>query len=343
MKAKFGKTLMLLIVVVAHSSLRSQPQFTVNNCFSVGDSTGIGSGASIVMISDMIAQTGSNYTWDFSNYNEGGPIYSWTSPIHPYVFQTGSSSSQLQFQSYPILENPGNAGLAFSRAFSYSDDLDTLYQRAWGNQSSNIYINTPPLPYLSFPMNYQEVGSAVFTNYYSVIPVSVIRREWKYDGFGNINMPYGQINGVYRFHTVQRDSSLFDGTVTTVNELIWFKQSTGIPVLRFTESYGGGFTAFYTSDIGGPSSIDGHDFNSIEVFPNPTDGLLQINFGNAFTPNAGKRILIENAYGQRITDQVINDAQLTLNIEQHLQGGLCFLHVLDDSGSKVFTKKVILK
>jgi hypothetical protein len=342
MKTMVKQLLLCLFAFTLSFVLRSQPQFTVENCFSIGDSTGIGSGAAIVSINEIIAQTGSDYTWDFSNYNTGGPIYSWTSPIHSYVFQPGSSSSQLQFQSFPILENPSNAGLAYYRAFSYSDDLDTLYLRAWGEQGSTVIINNPPLPYLSFPMNYQDVGYADITNFYSTIPVSTTHREWKYDGFGSITMPYGQIDNVYRFHTLQRDSSFFDGSIYTVNELIWIKQSTGIPVLRFTENFGGGFTAFYTSDTNEPSSIQSYDFNVMEVFPNPSEGIVQIDLKN--TPlKSGMRIVIENVHGQRISEQPIIQNQMTVNLEGQLNSGLCFLHIVDEDGNKIFTKKIVLK
>lgn len=322
--------------------LRAQPVFTAANCFSIGDSTGMGSGASIVMISQEISQTGNNYTWDYSSYNTGGPIYSWTSPIHSYVFQPGSNAQQLQFQSFPIHEDPSNTGLAYNRGFSYSNSLDTLYLMAQGEQGSVVNIYNPPVPYLSFPLNFQQTGQADITNYFSTIPVSTTHREWTYDGFGKIILPYGEIDSVFRIHTFQRDSSFMFQTVVTLNELIWFKKSTGIPVLRFTENTGGGFTAFYTSDISQPTGIKNISKNKIRIYPNPSKGILAIDLSN-ITTNRTLYIKIDNCLGQEVYSRALRDTEIQIDLTTVCNSGLYYLQIADEYGQLIETQKLIIE
>jgi len=329
MKSKKGTIASIILFFAALTSIYAQPIFTAANCFSIGDSTGMGSGAATAMISDEIALTGSDYTWDYSAYDDGGPIYSWTSPIHPYVIQAGTEAQQLQFQNFPIYENPGNTGLAYSRGFSYSNDSDTLYLHAQGDQGSIITIYNPPVPYLSFPLNFQEVGFADFTNYYSTIPVSSTHREWKYDGFGKIILPYGVIDSVYRIHTFQRDSSFVLSFVTTLNELIWFKKSTGIPVLRFTENSGGGFTSFYTSDVSQPTVIEKELKNHIRVYPNPTDTELRV---ETFESKLGEFYQILDFTGKLYNSGRVVSDNFVIDVS-HLPAGLYVIRI-EETNSK---------
>jgi len=343
MKRKQTTITSILLFLGAFTSINAQPVFTAANCFSIGDSTGMGSGAAIAMISDEIALTGSDYTWDYSAYNAGGPIYSWTSPIHPYVIQAGTEAQQLQFQSFPIYENPGNTGLAYSRGFSYSNDLDTLYLRAQGDQGSIINIYNPPVPYLSFPLNFQEVGFADITNFYSTIPVSSTHREWKYDGFGKIILPYGVIDSVYRIHTFQRDSSFgVPSSVTMLNELIWFKKSTGIPVLRFTENLGGGFTSFYTSDVSQPATIEKNLKNQIRIYPNPTIGNLFIDLSN-LKIHEKFHLSVINYLGQELYTSTEVESVIHLNLKNICSSGIYYLRISDEKGQLIEMQKIIVE
>jgi hypothetical protein len=331
-----------LISFISLCGLKAQPVFTSANCFSIGDSTGMGSGASIVLISQEIAQTGNNYTWDYSSYNTGGPIYSWTSPIHSYVFQAGSDAPQLQFQNFPIHEDPGNTGLAYNRGFKYSNDADTLYLCAQGEQGSTVNIYNPPLPYLSFPLNFQQVGYADITNYFSTIPVSTTHREWSYDGFGKIILPYGVIDSVYRIHTVQRDSNFSFQTVVTLNEIIWFKKSTGIPVLRFTENSGSGFTAFYTSDISQTTGIENSSKSMFRLYPNPSNGLLSIECSNIYT-NQTLQLKIDNCLGQEIFSTTLIEKLALIDLRTKCSEGLYFIRISDENGVVIETQKILME
>lgn len=263
-------SLMIAYIICSHFfAAQAQPVFTAANCFSLGDSTGIGTGLTQASFLSMVSETGSNYVWDFSANNSGGPWYSWTSPVNRYVFEPGANASQILFHPFPIYENPGTTASAYHRAFSYSADGDTLYKLAESSGGgSNVVVMNPPLPYLSFPMNYQDQGSANIFNLGPAGPVSTTRRTWKYDGFGKIIMPFGVIDSVYRFYTVQVDSILSFQYVSTGKELIWFQKSSGIPVLRFIES-GTSFVALYTASQNALGLAERSSAEGISVYPNP--------------------------------------------------------------------------
>jgi len=330
------------VTVTAHAVLQAQPVFTAANCFNVGDSTGLGAGASTVNIQDIVADTGADHTWDFSAYNTGGPIYSWTSPNFPYQFEPGVNALQSPFHAFPIHEDPNGAGVALYRAFKYSADLDTLYQMAYSaSAGSFVLVNTPPLPYLSFPMDYQEVGEAFVTNYFSTLAVSTTHRQWKYDGFGKIIMPYGEIDSVYRFHTIQRDSSLLDQTVTVLNELIWFQRSSGIPVLRFTENSGGGFTSYYTSGVDQLNGLEENVSISLMVHPNPTSGEFLVVIPGLNGPMDGI-LRVENCMGQLVSEVRMNGPSVRLDLSHMRASGPFFVSIRPSGSTVVYRARVIV-
>jgi hypothetical protein len=275
----------------------------------LGDSTGMGTGLTQTPFPSIVSQTGPNYVWDFSANNSGGPWYSWTSPVSAYVFEPGANASQIQFHPFPVYENPGSAASANHRAFSYSADGDTLYKLAESaGPGTNVSVLTPPLPYLSFPMNYQEQGVANITNLMSGTPVSNTRRTWKYDGFGKIIMPYGIFDSVYRFYTVQVDSFLSFSNVITRRELIWFQKSSGIPVLRFIET-GATFVALYTATQNALHITDSKSEDVISLFPNPCNEYI------SFTCKANNSFyFVYDMQGRKLLNGKCNTGLNTISI-----------------------------
>lgn len=331
------------LMVVVRTVLQAQPVFTAANCFNVGDSTGLGAGASIVNIQDIIADTGGDHVWDYSAYNSGGPIYSWTSPNFPYQFEAGVNALQSPFHAFPIHEDPNGAGVALYRGFQYSVDLDTLYQMAWSaSAGSFVLVNNPPLPYLTFPMDYQQVGEAFITNYFNTLPVSTTRRQWKYDGFGKIIMPYGEIDSVYRFHTVQRDSSLFDQTVIVLNELIWIQRSSGIPVLRFTENSGGGFNSYYTSAVTQQNAIAENVSRPLSVHPNPTRGEVFVGIPGSTGPMDGV-VRVETSLGQLVSEVPVHGQSVRFDLSHVGASGVFFISMIPSGSAAVHRARVLVE
>jgi hypothetical protein len=109
-----------------------------------------------------------------------------------------------------------------------------------------------------------------------------VTRYWIYDGFGTVKMPYGTETNVYRIRTKQVDSSsVLNSILATTEELIWFRQSDGIPILRFIKQGPSTIAAYYAS-VSGVSAISESILdNKLIVYPNPfNDKIILSNLSN---------------------------------------------------------------
>jgi len=248
---KLNKLSVVLIPTLALVSLAlAQPQFKAEHCFQVGDNSKIGFAVFMESFESNVAKTGSNYTWDFSGTG-------WAAPTASYVFQPGSKTEHTLLGNSQINEY---AILSFSRDlfYSYSAGKDTLYYD--GLYASTSILNKPPYPYLTFPLNF---GDSVYYNgklyghpTQPNTPLGSVTRSWIYDGFGTVKLPYGTYENVYRIRTMQIDSSYLFKLGVPSEELIWFRQSDGIPVLRFLKN-ATLISAYFAST---PSSASIHRF-----------------------------------------------------------------------------------
>jgi hypothetical protein len=298
--------LLLSFISLSFFSVKSQPQFTSSNCFQVNDSSKIGFAIVSQNFDDYISQTGSNYTWDFTNAGTPGPWTSWTNPTVSYRFQPSSQSSHTPFLSTEINEY---ALLSFSRDhfYTYSANQDTLYFN--GLYTSSNYAYTPGIPYLNFPLSFSD---SVYTNtnlFVGAIQTGSATRYWIYDGFGTLKLPYGTEQNVYRIRTKQIDSSSVLNTVlATYDEIIWFSQSTGIPLLRFLKN-GTFISAYYCSTSGSPAALNSMDEDKAVVYPNPFENNIlvknhsnnEIEYVRIFDIN--KRLLLEEKQVAKINTE----------------------------------------
>lgn len=240
----------------------SQSQFTVNDCFQLNDSSKLGFAVYSQSYQNFISQTGNNYTWDFSTNG-------WSAPTTSYKFQPSSQSIHSLFNQSEINEY-SNVMFARDLFFTHSSNQDTLYYE--GLYTSTNYKYAPRVPYLTFPLNYQDsiyVYLKQFANpNQPTTATGSVTRYWIYDGFGSINLPYGTINNVFRIRTKQIDSVYVLNSGSVAEEIIWFKQNEGIPVLRFQKN-STVINAYYASS----STISGIKESSktpmFTIFPNP--------------------------------------------------------------------------
>jgi len=278
LKNKIMKIYLGLFLSLITTSTFTQPQFTAGNCFQPGASSRLGFAIVAQNFDNFIGQTGANYTWDFSSTGTPGPWTSWTNPTASYYFRPAAQSIHSLFQTSQINEY---AEVAFARDhfYSYSPSRDTLYIDGFYASSNLKYA--PPVPYLTFPMIFSD---SVYTHTvlkYGAIRTGSVTRYWIYDGFGTVKFPYGESGNVYRIRTKQIDSSYVLNTVMgTAEELIWIRQSDGIPVLRLVKS--GTITGAYFASVSGSNGIS-ENFNDgqISIYPNPfTDQLTISNRSN---------------------------------------------------------------
>lgn len=81
---------------------------------------------------------------------------------------------------------------------------------------------------------------------------------------------------------------------------------------------------------------------SIRIFPNPSDGNFVIDFGDLPSLIGGK-IIVENTMGQCIFEREIEQHSALVSLVHSERVGLYLLHILDQLGQTVCTRKVVLK
>ncbi len=82
------------------------------------------------------------------------------------------------------------------------------------------------------------------------------------------------------------------------------------------------------------TNIETAQFSDINIFPNPSNGVFNINLGNN---RYGAKINVTNLAGRTIHTEVSDKNQITVNMDQ--QKGVFIMKILD--GDKVITKKIV--
>ena len=324
------KHYLCLYLLFVSALVMAQAQFTANNCFQVNDSTRLGSANYQQNFDSFRNQTGSNYTWDFSTTG-------WTNLAGTCTFYPAASSPHAVPAGIEINEI-AMAGFGRDLYYTYSSDKDTLYFNGRYNSGTD-YLYIPRIPYLSFPLNYNDSVYTITYQYaYTPDPThktGKIERYWIYDGYGTVKLPYGTINNVYRIRTHQVDSSyiVFNGPV--YDEMIWFRASDGIPVLRFIKN-GDFFTTVYFASANGAAGIaENSNVSHINIYPSPFTSSITI---KNTTNKAIARVNIYNTLGTLVLTKTSSTE--VINTE-HLAQGLYNVEVLFED--KMSICKRILK
>lgn len=311
----------ILFTLITTSSFAQAP-FTSNNCFQLNDSSKIGFAVVSAAFDDLLDSTGSNYTWDFSSTGSPGPWTSWTSPTISYNFQAASLSIHSPFATSEINEY---ALVAFARDnfYTYSTNQDTLYTEGFYNSSNKVY--SPRIPYLNFPLNFSDsVYTSTIQDGGTAVGPGSVTRYWIYDGFGTLKLPYGTESNVYRIRTHQADSSsVLASLLSTTEEIIWFSQADGIPVLRIVKMGPTTMAAYYSS-ASGTTNISEKDFsNTYSIYPNPVANQLSIKTEKNFI---GSMYFIKDETGRLLMQGKIINENTSLDIS-NLATGTYFIQV----------------
>jgi hypothetical protein len=82
--------------------------------------------------------------------------------------------------------------------------------------------------------------------------------------------------------------------------------------------------------------------NSIYIYPNPTNDHITIDAGDLTTMN-GYSIRIEDAQGQQVFQNAVNQQQFYIDITSWGGNGLYFVRIIDPQGNTVDSKKIVLQ
>lgn len=314
-------------LIFISNAVRGQSQFEASNCFQLNDSSFIGFAVVTENFDGQVSQTGSNYVWDYSSTGTPGPWTNWAEPTVPYHFMPSSESIHSPFNSTEINEY---AVLPFARDhfYTYSSQQDTLYFNGHYASSNNQYL--PAIPYLTFPLSYTD---SVFTTTEQSASPGLVSRYWIYDGYGMLKLPYGDVDDVVRIRTHQVDSSyVLNMVLSTQEELIWFRLSDGIPVLRFIKQGETTMAAYYAS-ASSPMGINTFvESNTIRTFPNPVADFL-----NVEGLENGQPFEIYDLTGKLITRDVFRSNGIQL---AGLQSGSYVLRITSENGQSIVSRFV---
>jgi hypothetical protein len=82
--------------------------------------------------------------------------------------------------------------------------------------------------------------------------------------------------------------------------------------------------------------------NTINVFPNPANSHITIDYGN-FSIMNGYQLKIENSLGQEVFQTNITQQSDYLNLNTWGGNGLYFVHIIDLQGNTIDIRKIVLQ
>jgi hypothetical protein len=88
--------------------------------------------------------------------------------------------------------------------------------------------------------------------------------------------------------------------------------------------------------------IDNLLIKDLKIYPNPTNDYIKIDAGNLATL-AGYSIKIEDAQGQQVFQNAVNQQQFYVDITTWGGNGLYFVRIIDPQGNTVDIKKIVLQ
>jgi beta-glucanase (GH16 family) len=100
-------------------------------------------------------------------------------------------------------------------------------------------------------------------------------------------------------------------------------------------------TVMNTSRPQRPTSIDEENVSKINVYPNPTDGEINIHFKEE-KPSTGTKIIITNALGKNVLEQLITSQEEKYDISVYTRG-IYLIRIIDINNNTIFTNKLIKK
>lgn len=228
------------LLTCAAASL-AQPDFSADAFFKVGDMGKVGFVIKTDSLAVYLAQSGDNRTWDFSGE-------SWTAPAGSYSIRDAESTNRPTFAASTLNEYAVTT-IARDVYYSISENKDTIYLDGMMT-GATAYAYKPRVPYLILPLAFEDSGMTSVTQF--AVPTQPtnatgsISRWWHFDGYGTLKLPYGEAEAVTRIYTRQVDSSYVLKTGTVYEELIWFRNEGGLPILRMVKQ-GTAVAIYYTS------------------------------------------------------------------------------------------------
>jgi hypothetical protein len=99
-------------------------------------------------------------------------------------------------------------------------------------------------------------------------------------------------------------------------------------------------TLFINTGLSGFSPVT--YFNTIKIYPNPTNNQITIDNGN-ITNLSGYQLKITNSLGQQVFQSGITQQQFIVDLSTWTGNGIYFVHVVDGQGNTLEIRKIVLQ
>ncbi len=274
------KHILLFLGIFASTAFIAQPVITQSDLLPVVGSTAISDSVSYV---DLSGQTGPNQTWDLTGLTTIGPsyTYTWVNPADApggFNFPTANYAVEVEFVSffYDISDNEYKE-IGFYLELQGSYAIETF---------------SDPLVRFEFPLEYGDSGT---DTYESAVEFglgftlnSTGSSEWTVEGYGTAILPFGTFTDALLIHVsesseeVQEIGGMEFVTTTTNDVYALYKAGFPLPLAIFEE-------LTFEDLLGSETTYNGRTFNggggvavseeepfTASVFPNPTDGIVQV-------------------------------------------------------------------
>lgn len=258
------------------------------------------------------AETGYDFTWDFSELEPTGDVPQNFIPVSDapfsYQFLFNNPFDQAHVADFALNTD------GFEISGISLDDFYQFYQN--DNEAFTIVgygatVNSIPVPgqtnpvddvYL-FPLDYADVHEGYSEWEISIPTLAYYKleqtRSYTVDGWGSLTTPAGTYDALRVTMEIESHDSIYIELIQqgvtfdrTSTEYHWLANEEGVPVLRVVETLG------QTSQIQYKVASEEPDFveelnQTIKVYPNPTNGLVYLS--SAFAEN---EVSLFNTTGQ---------------------------------------------
>ncbi len=339
MKTLYTIALTLFSVV----AVLAQPTITDLNLPQLTDSPTRGICSDIPNATALNAQTGANYSWDFSSLNEvSTATFNFIDPANSYwpadfanSDQCGvapdenaytfysTSVSMLETDGYRVISGPG----------------DTVEQ---DYTDSEIILNLPATYNSSGNDNFSGPGYAASTAITAAGTLS-----YTCDGYGTLQLPNGTYQNVLRYHANRSETisvSGFPAGTVTKEQWIWISADYRFWLLlmeNISDPINGvSSTVWYqkTPLAVNPTGIMETTLEDVMIFPNPSvaNGTLQI----SRALNSGESMELYDMQGRMVKTETAASSTFSL---EGVTSGLYMFKIVDQKGQTISNQKLIVQ
>lgn len=333
----------ILLVMASAITAVAQPTITDVNMPQIGDAPTRGICSDVPNASTLNAETGANYSWNFSgltevsvatfSFIEAADSYwpaDFTNSTHcgitpdedAYTFYNISNST-LETDGYRIIIGSG----------------DTVEQ---DYTNSEIILNLPATFNSSGTDNFSGPGFAASTNIMANGTLS-----YTCDGYGTLQLPNGIYQNVLRYHANRTETLSvggFPAGTVTKEQWIWISADYRFWLLlmeTISDPINGQSTTVWyqkTPIAVNPTGIADVSEEDFTVYPNPVaaNGTLQLSRGL----NADESVQLFDTQGRMV--KTINAAISTISLDG-VTGGIYVLKILNGNGQSISTQKLIVQ